>query len=222
MDDIFNLARNKKANDEIREELIARAMKGKTDREKFEIFVREIVNNYTYDYSVVKSPLELDRRRQVNHRAMYKGEAYFGKFVTLLDFYKDTSINVSPTLHLFKAGTCVSYTQELLCLAKEAGVKIKDVHTSEYFYDGYNTMVGAVKVDGVPEIWKTGHVYAVAELDGKPCKIDIAGALVAKDYLKTHKVSPERQKELKSAFLFAEPNAKNPFEELCKQNMEEA
>ena len=208
--DFFTLKALKECNDEKRAVLLEEASKQKTEFDKMAFLVKKFLSDYKFDYSVLKAPIEFHDRRQYLMPFEHKGKRYHCASMRAQDPDMKHKLPLTPSLHALNLGTCFSFSTELEWFAKELGIKNKKFNEVVTCYDGYQT------VRPENEIREMLHYYMVMNLDGEDYKIDVAGALMAMDYKKKH---PETEISAKD-FVFVEPNKKNPFDEILKQNKE--
>ena len=208
--DFFTLRSLKQLNDEKRLELLEQVSNIDGEFDKIAFIVEKFLSEYKFDYSVLKSPIEFNDRRQYMMPFEYKGRTFFCSTTRPLDTEEKYRLPMTPSLHSLKMGTCFSFSTELEWFAKEFGINNEKINEVVTCYDGYQT----VKPEN--EIRRMLHYYMIMNLDGKDYKIDVAGALMAMDYKKKYP-----QVDISASdFVFVEPNRENPFDKLLNKEEE--
>ncbi|MBO4412443.1 MAG: hypothetical protein J5779_00285 [Clostridia bacterium] len=168
------------------------AMRDKTNREhksllkktkdmkvlqKIEYICNYFVDNYGYDYSVL-NPQGCKKRKQLVKRVFYYKKNYDCTTVqTILnENVNEKKIELSPSLHLMKLGTCSSFSAEMEYFLAQFEIPYKKFNEVAICYD--KDYPGAKNGKLRPML----HYFLAAKIDGQLYKIDIASAIMAKDF----------------------------------------
>lgn len=197
-------------NDQIREDMLKRAKTKKSDYDKVASLCKDFLT-YEYDYSVLMSQDGSGKPRVQKEKSFsYNGETYYSGTVRMIDPDPKHHLALSPSIHALKMGTCASFSRELEWFARELGLEYEIVDTCTVCYDNFSSRTEK------PILRDMLHRYIVLFLDGMKYKIDIAGALMAKDYKSKHQDS----KISAGDFVLVDKDSKNPFDQLKQTNEE--
>lgn len=200
---------------EKRRELLEKLSKHDSDFDKMQELCYEFLKGYDFDYSILSNVLiEPDGRPLEKRTFTHEGEEFEAFSEDCLQADEETGVSLCPSLHALKLGTCKYFTAELEYFAKLLGIKYRKVCRTEICYDGYGFKKKSEgqDFDVGSELKPMIHHYIIMELGGEEYKIDIAGAIMARDFRKAHpdtKVRPIK-------FIFVKPESANEFEELFK------
>lgn len=207
-DTIKNL---KDCNHALRLKLRDEARAFSSEFERMQHVCKKLLTEYEFNYSELYFFNELDNGRQHKTKKFnYNGKEYKAYAIDMksaifdIDEEKPNETPVFHYVHALKMGVCKSFAHEIEWFAKEFGLKSEIVVCDTIGYDGWVNPKGEYTS---PVLTKQEHFYNVVNLDGVEYKIDIAGALMAKDYGKrfpNSQVSPQQ-------FVMVDKNAKNPF-----------
>ena len=198
-------------NDQIRGEMLARAESKKSDYDKVASLCNDFLTSYEYDYSVLMPQDGSEKPRMQKEKSFsYNGKTYYSGTVRMIDPDPKHHLALSPSIHALKMGTCASFSRELEWFAKELKLKYEIVDTRAVCYDNFSSRTEK------PILRDMLHRYIVLFLDGMKYKIDIAGALMAKDYKRKHPDS----KISAGDFVLVDEDSKNPFDQLKQTNEE--
>jgi len=203
--DYFTIVYMKKKNDEERELLKKEASKFSSEFDKMQYICQKFLKEYSFDYSVLNSVEELQNKRQPWVRKFdYNGEEYECETWWSEDVDEKYGISLSPSVHALKMGTCSIFSKELKWFCEEFGIKCDIRNMICNCYDGFEN-------ENVrPKVREMNHFYVVMNLDGEEYKVDIAGAMMAKDYRKENPNSNIKP----DLFMFVNVGEKNYFDEL--------
>ena len=167
------------------------------------------MKDFEFDYSVLISDDELEDRNQKEKDFIVDGKRYFGKTARAVDFIDGYDYPVCPSIYALKMGTCAYFSREIEYFAKQFGVEYEHRNEVKVCYDGYGQNKGDDRLR--PML----HHYTVLTIDGVECKIDIAGAIMARDYVKNKGANLNA-----SDFVLTEDVEGDPFNCLINNSQE--
>lgn len=191
----------KKSNN-VREGLLNEAERYNTKEEQLKFICDIMVNAYTYDYSVVFQKTKdgfIDESKFWQRCFSIDGKTF--STASLKMIYPSTrykNISLSPSVHAIRMGTCATFSAEIAWFCEELGIPYSRKKDLLDCFDNLNTPNAIVPVT---------HEWVEIELDGKKKKIDIAGAIMAKDLKSKYPNFNINSDE----FLLGEVNTTNPF-----------
>lgn len=192
---------------------LLRETKNLSVKEKIEHICDYFTKNYKYDYSIL-NPQNCQPRKPIVKRVPYYKNHYECTTVQkILNVDVDgEKLTLSPSLHLMKLGTCSTFSAEMKYFLTKFGVKYKEINEVSICYDrDYpKTKYGKIR----PML----HYYLVTKFDNELYKIDIAGAIMAKDY---NEKSEDGTRVDFAAMTKTKNPHKSPFEKLFKKQEQE-
>lgn len=201
----------KDCNHELRLKLKDEASAFSSEFDKMQYICQKFLTEYEYNYSGLTYINEFYNGRPHKTKTfVHNGKSYKACAINVYNAIfddgdkKPNETQVFHYVHALKMGVCKSFAQEIEWFAKEFNLKSEVVKCGTIGYDGWVNPKGEYTF---PVLTEQEHFYNVVTLDGVEYKIDIAGALMAKDYSKrfpNRQVSPQQ-------FVMVGKHTKSPF-----------